>query len=949
MKNIFLSSGFLSRVLMLIVALMLSACGPGDSSSGSNDANTVTSNAGGQVSDSLDEVESAFSGSVGDGPIVGATLKIYDKDHNLIQTVVSDAGANYSTRIKTKGNAYPLTIEAEDGTDLVTGLVPDFKMVSVVLRPSVKHVNINPFSTMIVEAARAASGNLSEESIAAAHSVVVNELNFGLDPLIVADPVGMQVTDSSAAVLVKSSEALGEMIRRVRDQMMISGSAVNGNDIVAAIADDVSDGRLDGVGGKNASARISAVSKLASAQVLIEALSNNLKVQGTVATPRIDDAITNTRPSIDPEKLTGTVRINREMLDQARGALNSARALSPSIELSSIADTLDSIQIDSLPSDVEPILPSDSSADLEPVITSAVLATDEQLEAVNSATSIAPPGPNDPVNNAPQLSGNPLTSVLEGSNYLFQPVASDADADTLTFTVSNKPAWITFDAASGRLQGTPGAADAGLYSDIVISVSDGLATDSIGPFNIIVSSINHAPTISGNAQTSVTAGVPYSFKPTASDLDGDSLMFSVVGKPSWAAFDAGTGRLSGTPVASDAGTYSGITISVSDGATSSSLSAFSIVVNVSIPNNSAPVITGTPAASVAEDSAYLFQPVASDTDGDTLTFSVSNKPSWASFNPSTGRLSGTPRNNDVRTYSNIKINVSDGAASASTGAFSITVSNTNDAPAISGSPATGVDEDSAYSFQPSATDPDGDKLTFNISNKPAWASFNSGTGRLSGTPGNSDVGLYSSITIRVSDGALSASLGSFSIRVNNTNDVPIISGVPATSLDTNAAYSFQPAASDADGDNLTFSISNKPSWASFNTSTGRLSGMPAVAGTTSNIRISVSDGQSTVALPAFNITVNSVAPQTGSATLSWTPPVARADGTALALSEINGYVVYYGTSAGNYSNSISVNGGGSTSVTITGLPVGTYYMVVTTRDSGGRESSQSGMVSKLVP
>ena len=87
---------------------------------------------------------------------------------------------------------------------------------------------------------------------------------------------------------------------------------------------------------------------------------------------------------------------------------------------------------------------------------------------------------------------------------------------------------------------------------------------------------------------------------------------------------------------------------------------------------------------------------------------------------------------------------------------------------------------------------------------------------------------------------------------------------------------------------------------------------------------------------------------TGSVSLSWTAPVARGDGTALALSEITGYTVYYGTTAENFPNSINVDHGSSTSATISNLPAGAYFMVVTTRDSNGRESGQSGLVTKQV-
>ena len=93
---------------------------------------------------------------------------------------------------------------------------------------------------------------------------------------------------------------------------------------------------------------------------------------------------------------------------------------------------------------------------------------------------------------------------------------------------------------------------------------------------------NHAPTISGTAPAAVNAASPYSFVPTAADADGDTLAFSIQNKPAWAAFNTTTGRLSGTPAAADVGTYSNISISVSDGEASTALNAFAIAVTASL-------------------------------------------------------------------------------------------------------------------------------------------------------------------------------------------------------------------------------------------------------------------------------------------------------------------------------------------------------------------------------
>jgi hypothetical protein len=85
---------------------------------------------------------------------------------------------------------------------------------------------------------------------------------------------------------------------------------------------------------------------------------------------------------------------------------------------------------------------------------------------------------------------------------------------------------------------------------------------------------------------------------------------------------------------------------------------------------------------------------------------------------------------------------------------------------ISGTPATSVLAGGSYSFLPTASDPDGNTLTFSISGLPAWASLDTTTGRLTGTPTSAQLGSYANIVITVSDGTLTASLPAFSITVN---------------------------------------------------------------------------------------------------------------------------------------------------------------------------------------
>ena len=295
--------------------------------------------------------------------------------------------------------------------------------------------------------------------------------------------------------------------------------------------------------------------------------------------------------------------------------------------------------------------------------------------------------------------------------------------------------------------------------------------------------------------------------------------------------------------------------------------------------------------------------------------------------------------------------MSDGQATASLAAFSIAVTAaapTNRAPTITGSPATSVTAGQAYNFQPNASDPDGNTLTFSVQNKPAWATFTATTGRLTGTP--TAAGTFSNILISVSDGQATASLAAFSIAVNAapapTNRPPTISGSPTTSLNSGTAYSFQPTASDPDGNTLTFSIQNKPAWASFSASTGRLSGTPAAAdvGSYSNIMISVSDGTASASLPAFAISVTQVA--TGSATISWTPPTQNTDGSS--LTNLAGYRLYYGTNSASLTQTVQIANAGASSFVVENLSPATWYFAVKAYNSSGAESDMSGLASKTI-
>jgi Putative Ig domain len=382
-------------------------------------------------------------------------------------------------------------------------------------------------------------------------------------------------------------------------------------------------------------------------------------------------------------------------------------------------------------------------------------------------------------------------------------------------------------------------------------------------------------------------------------------------------------------------------------------------VSIQSAPNIVPTLSGTPGTTIKAGTTYLFQALAVDGDGDALKFSATGLPAWATLNVQTGQLSGTPAEGDVGITADIVISVSDGESSVSLPAFRISIASalpppvtpptaTNRAPSISGAPATRATATQSYSFTPAATDPDANVLTFSIANRPSWAAFNTATGRMTGTPSISQARTYGNIVITVSDGALSASLPTFSITVTApANRAPAISGSPGTSVTAGTAYSFTPTASDADGNTLAFAISGKPGWATFSTATGALTGTPGTTqtGVYSGIVISVSDGTSTTLLPAFSITVSQPT-ATGTATLSWSAPTQNTDGSA--LTDLAGYRVHHGTSASTLTDVVDVPGASAAGYTWKQLAAGTHYFAVSAYTAGGVESSMSAMGSKVI-
>jgi hypothetical protein len=353
--------------------------------------------------------------------------------------------------------------------------------------------------------------------------------------------------------------------------------------------------------------------------------------------------------------------------------------------------------------------------------------------------------------------------------------------------------------------------------------------------------VNSAPVLSIIGNKSVNEGALLNFTLSAIDADGDTLTYSASNLPSGATFNTSTRTFSWTPNYVQAGSYPNVHFQVSDGSLTDSEDISITVNNV----GQAPVLGTIGNKSVNEGVLLSFTISATDGDGDTLTYSASNLPIGATFNTSTRTFFWTPNYVQAGSYPNVHFQVSDGSLTDSED-ISITVNNVSQAPVLNSIGNKSVNEGSLLSFTISATDADGDTLTYSASNLPSGAAFNTSTRTFSWTPSYAQAGSYSNVHFQVSDGSLTDS-EDISITVNNVSQAPVLNSIGNKSVNEGSLLSFTISATDADGDTLTYSASNLPSGAAFNTSTRTFSWTPnyAQAGSYPNVHFQVSDGSLT--------------------------------------------------------------------------------------------------------
>jgi len=403
-------------------------------------------------------------------------------------------------------------------------------------------------------------------------------------------------------------------------------------------------------------------------------------------------------------------------------------------------------------------------------------------------------------NEAPIFSSPVSFSVTENQPTAFTANATDADGDTLSYSLAGPDASLfTINASTGVVSfvsnpdfETPGDANTDNVYTVSVTANDG-STSVSQTVNITVTDENETPQIVSVGSVSVAENESSVAQFSGTDVDGDTLTYSLSGADAALfAIDAATGvvTFSGAPDFEMPGDADGdsvyeLTVTVSDGEVGDGelSSSQGIVVTVTDVNE-APVVASGPsftAAAVTFIAAPDFE-TPGDADGDNVY--------------------------------DVTVTASDGTLSSAQD-VSITVTDVNEAPVVTSGPSFTAAENQSSAFTATATDVDGDTLTYSLSGiDAALFAIDATTGVVTfieapdfETPGDADGDNVYDVTVTASDGARSTSQD-ISVTITGVNEAPAFTSTNAVaSIDEGLVSAFTASPTDVDGDVLLFSLS----------------------------------------------------------------------------------------------------------------------------------------------
>jgi hypothetical protein len=311
-------------------------------------------------------------------------------------------------------------------------------------------------------------------------------------------------------------------------------------------------------------------------------------------------------------------------------------------------------------------------------------------------------------NDVPYITSSPPNTATEDVIYTYSVEAEDDDlnisvGEILTYSLDKAPKGMSINSATGLIQWVPTNDQACQNHIVIVNVTDIAGTFATQQFTINVTNTNDVPYIKSTPPKTASEDVIYTYSVEAEDDDlnisaGEILTYSLDLAPKGMSINSASGLIQWVPMNRQACQDHIVIVNVSD--IGGIFDTQEYTINVSNTNDD-PVITSTFIPSAVEDELYEYQITATDDDFmnpsyELLTFSLDHAPKGMTIESDSGLTQWQPTNDDVG-EAKFVVNVSDVAGAFSTKEFTITVSNTNDAPEINHTIGKiTIDEDTVY-------------------------------------------------------------------------------------------------------------------------------------------------------------------------------------------------------------------------------------------------------------
>ena len=366
----------------------------------------------------------------------------------------------------------------------------------------------------------------------------------------------------------------------------------------------------------------------------------------------------------------------------------------------------------------------------------------------------------------------------------------DKGGDVLSYSVVSDTSSVVVTVSDELLSVEPALNWSGI-ANITAYVSDGTFEDS-SSFILTVTPVNDFPVLATIPDDTTNEDTAKSVTLSATDVEGDALTYTGNSNTDKVTISISSTTMTLTPAADWNGVAS-ITAYASDGTLKDSTSFTFTVASI---NDVAAINTTT----IEEDASTTV--TLSSTFSGTPTYSAKSDTSAITVSVSSTALQLTPSSNWNGT-STITAYASVGTLKDST-AFTLSVTAVNDAPVITAVADDSTNEETEKTIKLSATDIDGDALTYSATSDTSAVAITISTDTLKLNPALNYTGT-SVITVIVSDNAL-ADTTKFDFTVINVNDAPVIAAVANdTTSEDSDGKALKLSASDIDGDALTYS------------------------------------------------------------------------------------------------------------------------------------------------